>query len=227
VSLTTGRGPLSPRRAGAFRPPIPDDVVYVEPFPRRVRAFVSGECVVDSEAVVLVHRSGAPPSYAFPSADVTAPAEPEPAAEGHVRVAWNAVDEWYEEEEPVFGHPRNPYHRVDCVPTARRLRVAVAGVELAAADRTLGVYETALEPKLYVDRSAVQMELLRPSDTTTYCPYKGTASYWTAVVREETVVDAAWSYDDPLDECRALRELLCFDAGRPGLEVVHDLPPAR
>ncbi|HET6953653.1 MAG TPA: DUF427 domain-containing protein [Acidimicrobiales bacterium] len=225
MSLTTGRGPLSPNPAGRFRPPLPDHVVYVEPFRRRVRAEAGGRVVVDSERVLLVHRPARPPTYAFPAGDVHTPAaEPEPEAPGHVQVPWDAVEAWYEEDERVLGHPRNPYHRVDCVRTTRRLQVAVAGVALVDTTDTLGVYETALAPRLYVARRHVRMDLLTASPSTTYCPYKGTASYWTAVVDGVAAEDVAWSYDDPLPESLPLRGLLAFDGDRAS--VLQDLPPA-
>jgi len=224
VSLTSGRGPLSGRPAGRFSRPLPPGVVYVEPFRRRVRGEFGGETVVDSERVLLVHRPGAPPAYAFPAEDVkAAAAEPEPDAPGHVRVPWDAVEAWYEEGEPVSGHPRNPYHRVDCLRTSRRLRVEVAGEALVDTRDTLGVYETALDPKLYVRRDLVRMDLLVPSATTSYCPYKGTATYWSAVVGDVTVDDVAWCYEDPLPESLPLGGLLSFDEARA--TVRHDLPP--
>jgi uncharacterized protein (DUF427 family) len=224
VTLTSGRGPLSARPAGRFSPPLPPGVVYVEPFRRRVRGLAGGRTVVDSERVLLVHRPGHPPAYVFPAADVHgAPTEPEPEAPGHVQVPWDAVEAWYEEEEQVFLHPRNPYHRVDYVRTTRRLRVEVAGAVLVDTTDTLGVYETALEPLLYVRPDLVRTDVLVPSPTTTYCPYKGTASYWTAVVGDATVADVAWSYEDPRPESVVLRALLCFDAARA--TVRHDLPP--
>jgi uncharacterized protein (DUF427 family) len=223
VSLTTGRGPLSPARAGRFSAPVPDGVVYVEPFPRRVRAEVGGRRVVDSDAALLVHRPGHPPTYAFPATDVDGvAAEPEPQAAGFVRVAWGAADAWYEEDEQVLGHPRNPYHRVDCVATSRHLRVEVGATVLVDTTSTTGVYETALAPRLYVERAEVRMDVLARSDTTTYCPYKGTASYWTATVGGVTVEDVAWSYDDPLPESSSLRGLLSFDHTKASVDT--DLP---
>ena len=224
MSLTTGRGPLSPDRAGRFSAPVPDGVAYVEPFRRRVRGVTGGRTLVDSERALLVHRPGRPPVYAFPAADVRgAPADPVAEAPGHVQVPWEAVEDWYEEDERVYSHPRNPYHRVDCVRTSRRLRVVAGGVVLVDTTETVGVYETALEPKLYVRRDQVRRDLLVPSPTTTYCPYKGTASYWTVVVGDTAVEDVAWSYDDPLPESLPIRALVSFDPARA--TVVHDLPP--
>jgi uncharacterized protein (DUF427 family) len=225
MGLTTGRGPLGPRPAGRFSPPVPAGVVYVEPFRRRVLGIDRGRTVVDSERVLLVHRPGEPPTYAFPADDVDGAATvPEPEAPGHVRVPWDGVEAWYEEDEPVSGHPRSPYHRVDCVRTSRRLRVEVAGATLVDTTDTLGVYETALEPRLYVPREAVRLDLLVASPTTTFCPYKGTASYWSAVVGDTVVEDVAWSYEDPLPECLPIAGMLAFYETRA--TVVHDLPPA-
>jgi uncharacterized protein (DUF427 family) len=232
MSLTTGRGPLSARPAGRFSVPVPERVAYIEPFRRRVRAVKNGRTVIDSERVVLVHRAGRPPVYAFPVGDVPgADADgesggvavvPEPDTPGYVTVEWNAVDAWFEEDEEVFGHPRNPYHRIDCLHSGRKLRVEVHEATLVDCSRTLAVYETALEPRLYVDRSSVRMDLLRSSDTRTYCPYKGTATYWTARIGRETVTDIAWSYEDPLPESLPLRGFLSFDETR--VTVLHDLP---
>jgi uncharacterized protein (DUF427 family) len=200
-------------------------VVYVEPFRRRVRGVVGGETVVDSERVLLVHRAGEPPFYVFPADDVHDVAfDTEPEAPGNVRVAWDAVDAWYEEDEQVFLHPRNPYHRIDCVRTSRHLHVEVAGEVLVDTTGTIVLYETALEPRLYVGRDDVRMDLLVPSSTTTYCPYKGTASHWSAVIGDTVVEDVAWSYEDPLPESSAIRGLLSFYDTKA--TVVHDVPPA-
>jgi uncharacterized protein (DUF427 family) len=223
VSLTTGRGPLSADPAGRFTHPLPRGLAYLEPFPRRVRAVRHGATIVDSERVLLVHRRGVPPIFAFPVTDVTGVAtEAEPLADGYVRVAWDAADAWFEEEEQVFMHPRNPYHRVDCVRTSRRLLVEVGGTVLVDTADTLGVYETALDARLYVRRDQVIDGILVASPTKTYCPYKGTASYWSAMVADMPLVDVAWSYEDPYPECRALRGQLCFDESR--VTVAADLP---
>ncbi|HKP62533.1 MAG TPA: DUF427 domain-containing protein [Polyangiales bacterium] len=233
MSLTTGRAPLGPNPAGRFDKPVPAGAVYVEPFLRRVRAVVGLRTVIDSDRVVLVHRAGLPPTYAFPEDDVRdLPATPEPAAEGYVRVPWNAVTAWYEEEEEVFGgHPRNPYHRLDCVRARRRLRAEVPGAVLVDTADVIALYETSRSPQLYVRREAVRMDLLVPSRTFTYCPYKGTASHWTVEVDGKLVHDVAWSYDDPLPECAPIAGMLSFYPERltmrQEVQAWFQVPPAR
>lgn len=227
MSLTTGKGPLSPGRSGRFNVAIPEGVVYVEPFQRRVRAERSGVTVVDSERVLLVHRPGQSPAYAFPAGDVTGvPATSVEEAAGYVQVAWDAADTWFEEQEEVFFHPRNPYHRVDVLRTDRRLRAEVDGAVLADTADTVGVYETSHPPRLYVSPEQVRRDLLVPSDTTTYCPYKGTASYWSAVVDGQVHPDVAWSYEDPLPESLPIKGLLSFDGARLRLQADVPAPAA-
>jgi uncharacterized protein (DUF427 family) len=215
VSLSTGRGPLSGRPAGRFTAEVPAGVAYIEPFPRRVRGVKEGRTLIDSERVLLVHRPGRPPEYAFPAEDVHGPAaDAEPDTPGYVTVAWDAIDAWFEEAEEVFGHPRNPYHRIDILRSERTLRVDVGPTTLVDTTDTLVVYETALDPKLYVDPRHVRMDALEKSPTQTYCPYKGTASYWSYRVGDDTVADVAWSYEDPLPESTPLRGLLSFERAR-------------
>ncbi len=225
MSLTTGKGPLSAHPAGRFTARMPDHVTYLEPFRRRVRATRAGSTVIDSERVLLVHRPGRPPTYAFPAGDVAGlPTQPEIDAPGYVTVEWGSADSWFEEDEQVFGHPRNPYHRVDCLRSRRRLRVEAAGVLLVDTAETMAVYETALEPRLYVDPHHVRTDVLVQSTTQTYCPYKGTATYWSARLSDRVLEDIAWSYEDPLPESLPLKQLLSFDEGR--VSVRHDLPAA-
>ena len=185
MSLTTGRGPLSANPAGRFSSPVPEGVVYIEPFQRRVRGVRDGDTIIDSEGVLLVHRPGHPPAYAFPASDVhDVTSTPDVDAPGYVAVAWDAVD----------------------------------------TTDTVGVYETSLAPKLYAAPSSVRTELLRRSDTTTYCPYKGTATWWSAVIGDTTVADVAWSYEDPYPECVRIRSLLSFEPQRITLQA--ELPAA-
>lgn len=224
MSLTTGRGPLSAQPAGRFSAPVPEHVSYREPFRRRVRAIRDGRTLIDTERALLLHRPGQPPTLAFPPDDVEdLPTEDADDAPGFVTVPADAVDAWFEEDEEFFGHPRNPYHRVDCLRSHRPLRVEVDGTVLVDTTETMVVYETALDPRLYVDPGTVRVELTR-SQLHTYCPYKGTATYWNAVVNGVVLQDIAWSYEDALPESAPLQHLVSFDDQR--VSVFHDLPGA-
>lgn len=223
MSLVAGRGPLSGDPAGRFVPPIPDDVVFIEPHPRRIQAVQNGRTVIDTEKALLVHRRNRALSYIFPT-DVIAdlPTESEPEAPGYLRVPWDAVDAWFEEGRKLVHYPPNPYHRVDCRPTRRRLRVSVNGTQLVDTDDTVIVFETALPPRLYVNPKHVRTDLLSRTETSSYCNYKGHATYWAAAIEGATVKDVAWSYDDPLPESQAIKGFLSFDATQA--EVVAELP---
>jgi uncharacterized protein (DUF427 family) len=221
VSLVAGRGPLSTDPAGRFAPPIPGDVVYIEPHPRRVQATLDGRVVIDTERVLMVHRQGRALSYLFRADEVgDLPAEPEPQAPGFVHVPWDAVDAWLEEGRELVHYPPNPYHRVDCRPTRRRLRVSVAGTTLVDTDDTMIVFETALDARLYVDPALVRTDLLRRSETSSYCNYKGFATYWSAGDAD----DVAWSYEDPPPESLPIKGFLSFDADR--VDMLAQLPHA-
>jgi uncharacterized protein (DUF427 family) len=223
VSLTTARGPLGPDPAGRFSSPLPPDLVYVEPHPRRIQAVVDGAVVLDTERALLVHRPGRTLTYAFPPEVVgDLPHAPEPEAHGHVAVPWNAVDTWIEEGRELVHYPPNPYHRVDCRPTRRRLRVEVAGSTLVDTDDTTIVFETGHAPVLYVAPAHVRTDLLTPTATTSYCNYKGWATWWSATVDGTVVDDVAWSYDDPLPESVPITRFLSFDAQKA--TVTADLP---
>ena len=225
MSLVAGRGPFGGDRAGWFTPDLPQRVVYIEPHPRRIQAFRDGAAVIDTELALMVHRDGHPLSYAFPAGSTSdLPTEPVPEAPGYVRVSWDAVDAWIEEGRALVHYPPNPYHRVDCRPTRRRLTANLADVTLVDTDDTVIVFETSLSPRLYVSPTHVRTDLLRGSPTTSYCNYKGEATYWSAVVNDTVIEDVAWSYDNPLPESLPITGYLSFDAKRVAL--VAELPPA-
>ncbi|GFG73884.1 DUF427 domain-containing protein [Mycobacterium botniense] len=224
MTLTAGRGPLSSDPAGWFTPPLPGEVVYIEPHPRRVQAFRDGHVVLDTERALLVHRRNHALSYAFPAGEVGGlPHQPVAEAPGFVAVPWDAVDVWFEEGRRLVTYPPNPYHRIDCRPTKRHLRVTVADTTLVDTDDTVIVFETAVQPRLYVDPAFVRIDLLRPTETTSYCNYKGAATYWAAVVGNTVVDDVAWSYPDPPPESLPIKGFLSFDETRA--RVVAELPP--
>ena len=212
MSLVAARGPLGPDPAGWFAAPLPVDLVYVEPHARRVQAVREGRIVIDTERALLVHRRNRPLTYAFPADAVRGlPSEPEPQAPGFVVVPWGAVDTWLEEGRELVSYPPNPYHRVDCRPAKRRLRVEVAATTLVDTQDTVILFETALQPRLYVDPALVRTDLLRPTETSCYCNYKGVATYWAAVIGDTIVEDVAWSYADPPPESLPIKGYLSFE----------------
>jgi uncharacterized protein (DUF427 family) len=185
----------------------------VEPCPRRIRARRDGQIVIDTTAAQYVWDHPKYPRYAFPAADVPSDLAGAPDAAGLVSVAWDAVDAWFEEDEQVYVHPRNPYARVDALRSSRTVRVERDGVLLAESDHPVILFETGLPPRTYFDRSAVQWRVLRPSDTRTQCPYKGvTSDYWSFLDIEDDrlIPDVAWSYAFPTAACAPIAGLVAF-----------------
>ena len=222
MGLTSGTGPFGRRPSGQLSFAPPEHVVYVEPWPRRVRAFANGEPIVDSERTVLVHESGRLPHYAFPAADVFVAAKAEPEVEGYVTVPWPSAERWLEEDEEVIVHPRDPYHRIDVVRSSRLVQVRLAGEQIAESARSQILFETGLAPRYYLPVDDVRMDALEPAELRTGCPYKGWARYWDAATGSGRAPAVAWSYPDPLPEATAIEELLCFFQERPELEVLVD-----
>ncbi|MET0705087.1 MAG: DUF427 domain-containing protein [Mycobacterium sp.] len=129
---------------------------------------------------------------------------------GSVRFEWDAL-QWFEEDEPIVGHPRNPYVRVDALRSHRHIRVELDGVLLAESHDPVLLFETGLPTRYYLDRTEVNFGPLEPSDTQTLCPYKGvTSGYWSVRVGDEVHPDLAWTYDYPLPDCGPIARLVAF-----------------
>ena len=128
-----------------------------------------------------------------------------------VRFAWSALDAWFEEDERVFVHPRNPYTRVDALRSTRVVRVESHGVVLAESSSPVLCFETALPTRYYLNRTDVDFSRLVPSDSVTSCPYKGsTTGYWSAVTEGGLHPDVAWCYDFPTRELLPIAGLIAF-----------------
>ena len=119
---------------------------------------------------------------------------------GYYAFVWNTMDHWFEEDEEVFVHPRDPYTRIDILPSSRRVRIEIDGVTVADTTNASFLFETGLPVRYYLPKTDVRMDLMKPTETRTHCPYKGTARYWSAEVNGETYVDILWGYDSPLPE---------------------------
>jgi uncharacterized protein (DUF427 family) len=156
--------------------------------------------------VLTVHTSG----HSADGAALRYADSPIEALRDHVRLDWDAMDAWFEEDEQVFTHPRSPNARIDILPSSRAVVVTLGDIELARSTHAHALFETGLPTRWYVPRVDVRMDLLRPSDTVTHCPYKGSAVHFSAQVGDEVVTDMAWSYPTPLPESERIAGLVSF-----------------
>ncbi len=139
--------------------------------------------------------------------------------EGLIAFYFNRMDRWLEEDEEIFGHPRDPYHRIDTRATGRHIRVLLNGELLAQTANAVALFESNLPPRWYLPRGDVQVEL-RDSDTTTYCPYKGYASYFSVKLASGDLgQDLVWYYPDPLPGALQVADLVCFFNERVDVEL--------
>lgn len=132
------------------------------------------------------------------------------AIRDHVAFHWNKVDHWYEEDEEVFVHARDPYVRVDILRTSRPVEIVLGGATVARSSKARFLFETGLRRRHYLPAADIRMDVLTPSDTVTRCPYKGTARYWHATVDGRRYDDIVWSYPEPIAEAAAIKGLLAF-----------------
>jgi uncharacterized protein (DUF427 family) len=264
MTLTLGGGPLASRPPETVNYTIdgPAHRLLWQPFPRRVRALLGSETVLDSTRARLLHESNLLPQLYVPRADLREDlleesghrthcpfkgdarywsvrvgdrhaenavwSYPEPLdgarwLKGHAAVYWSSMDAWFDEDEEVTGHVRDPYHRVDVRPTSRHVVVRAGGTEIAESRRAYLLSETGLPNRFYLPPQDVRTELLEPSATHTVCPYKGQAAYRTLKADGATIEDAAWCYEQPLEEASRVAGHLCFLAD--GIETVVDGTP--
>jgi uncharacterized protein (DUF427 family) len=222
-------------------------VNHVEPVPRRVRAVVAGETVLDSTKALYVWEWPYYPQYYIPAADVSPRVLVPEGRTRHtsrgavelrglsvrevhrphaaklltdstirglantVHFEWNALDAWFEEDEQVFVHPRNPYVRVDALRSTRRVRVELDGTVLAETSSPVMVFETGLPTRYYINRTQVNFDHLIATDTIIECPYKGrTTGYWSIRVGDTIHPDLAWAYDFPNHQVSPIASLMSF-----------------
>ncbi|MDX1620898.1 MAG: DUF427 domain-containing protein [Nitriliruptorales bacterium] len=136
-------------------------------------------------------------------------AELDPIA-GHLRFDWHSMDAWFEEEEEVYVHPRDPYTRIDILQSSRHVRIEVDGVTVANTHQPRLLFETNLPTRYYIPKTDVRMDLLRPSDHHTYCPYKGEASYYDLVLDDGIHENFVWWYPSPLLESVGIAGYVSF-----------------
>ena len=153
-----------------------------------------------------------------------------PECVDHYVLVWRTMDQWFEEDEEVFVHARDPYTRLDILPSTRRVRVEIDGVTVADSTNGRFLFETGLPPRYYLPKSDVRMDLLTPTDRVTACPYKGTARYWSASVNGSAHEDIVWGYEAPFAESEKIGGLVSFYNEKVDIyidEVLQDRPKTR
>lgn len=128
----------------------------------------------------------------------------------HFRFEWDAMDSWFEEDEEIFVHPRDPYARIDVLPSSRHVRIEIDGVTIAESSSPRLLFETGLPVRYYLPKLHTRMDLLESTKTVTGCPYKGFAEYWSIRVGDQLHRDLAWSYRMPLPESQKIAGLVSF-----------------
>lgn len=161
-------------------------------------------------------HSAAGTVYDIEAADATLPGAAfvldDPDLDGYALLDWPAFTQWYEEDQAAVGHPREPFHRIQCLPSSRHVVVRIGGEVVADSHRPVLLLETSLPPRWYLPREDVRMGTLSPSDTHTTCAYKGQASYWSTTVGGQELDDIVWTYEEPRHDAEEVRDLLCFYA---------------
>ncbi len=195
----------------------------IEECRKRIRAVRGGEVIVDSLRAKYVWADRPYPAYYFPRDDIRvdllAEGEWRSGPDDLLSVKWTAMDHWFEEDEEVIVHPRDPYSRVDILASSRTVRVEIHGTTVAETDQPRILFETGLPPRYYLPLTSVRMDLLRPSKLQTQCPYKGTASYWSVNVDDVLVEDVVWTYPSPLAESQKIAGLVAFYNDRVDLYI--------
>lgn len=136
----------------------------------------------------------------------------DPALADRLVLSWapGLLDRWTEEDEEVAGHPRDPYKRVDALPSSRHVVVSLDGVVLAESDRPVLLFETGLPTRYYLPESDVHLERLTPTANRSHCPYKGYADRYWDIVGAPGAANLVWSYSDPFPAVAAIKDRLAF-----------------
>lgn len=140
---------------------------------------------------------------------------------GRVAFYFNRLDRWFDEDEEVFGHLRDPFHRVDVRESHRLVQVRIGLSIVAESTSAMVLSEAGLQNRWYLPRDDVRLDLFSPSNTSTHCPYKGQTTYWNFTGDDVDVADVAWSYEEPFDDSRRIGDHVSFDGEHVTVDVAR------
>jgi len=161
-------------------------------------------------ALTVNAESGSREAAAFRLAD--------PDLAGYIVLDFDAF-QWWEEDDPIVGHPRDPFHRIDIRHSSRPVRVSHGDVLLAESTNSMMLFEGAFPmARHYLPRADVRVDL-RPGTANTTCAYKGPATHYSVVVDGQELENIAWSYEDPLDDATLIKGHICFYQERLDLMI--------
>jgi len=211
----------------------------IERTPRRIRGLLNGVYVFDSLEACYVWEHSYYPYFYIPKKDFANGALQkldegsdkgywlgrlsaggkttdrvlgfEGGLKGLVRVEVGAIDAWFAEDEPLLGsHPKDPYKRVECLPSSREIRIEFEGKVIARSSQNVFLHETTLRPRYYLSMAGLDWRVLSESKTETYCPYKGMANYYNVMVNGKEIKDGVWYYRYPTAESAMIAGKVCF-----------------
>ena len=133
-----------------------------------------------------------------------------PPIADHMSFYWSKMGHWYEEDEEIFVHARDPFRRVDCLPSSRRVQVFVDSEMVADSRRGVFLFETGHPTRHYLQISDTRLDLMSPSRYISRCPYKGTCGYYHVTVKGKRHENLVWYYPDPVHESARIKGLVCF-----------------
>jgi uncharacterized protein (DUF427 family) len=115
-----------------------------------------------------------------------------------------------------------PDHPITTALNPHRVVVSVAGRQIADTRSALTLREATYPPVQYIPFSDVDASLLEPTDHTTYCPYKGDASYYSIPVGGPATANAVWTYHQPFDAVAGIKDYVAFYPDR--VDSIEELP---
>ncbi|KAI0319212.1 DUF427-domain-containing protein [Amylostereum chailletii] len=205
---------------------------------RRVRVVFGGKYIADSNKPKLVWENEWWPYYYVPkSAVVMDYLQDAKESDGHdtydlvvgstvssgaavvykrgdlkdyVRIDFDKVDAWFEEDQQIYVHPKDPYKRIDILQSSKHVRVEIDGVEVANTTKPRLVFETGLPTRTYIPMTDIRLDLLSSSEHTTSCPYKGTANYFDVNLPTGKKDGLAWWHKMPTAESTDIAGFVAF-----------------